>query len=212
VVKSSCQGHSRQTASSTSSSGAARVRELWQTAAGVWACALGGESASASVVGPGTGSGWHCDGMHAATPATPAMPATPATPAMPGYIKNAGPATRTTPSPGPVFTSSRFSLLPPLQVPPPTSPALCAHHITHLAAIPCRHPPTSLSRRHRPETLLLCSSCPAAGAGAGAGVSHLPSWPWPWQRARVRVRVRVVCVLVLVRVLYQFQEPAQLVT
>jgi hypothetical protein len=199
VVKSSCQGHSRQTASSTSSSGAARARELWQTAAGVWACALGGESASASVVGPGTGSGWHCDGMHAATPATPAMP---------GYIKNAGPATLTTPSPGPVFTSSRFSLLPPGT----TSLALCAHHITHLAAIPCRHPPTSLSRRHRPETLLLCSSCPAAGAGAGAAVSHLPSWPWPWQRARGRVRVRVVCVLVLVRVLYQSQEPAQLVT
>jgi hypothetical protein len=99
-------------------------RELWQAAAGVWACALGGESASASVVGPGTGSGWHCDGKHAATPATPAMPATPATP---GYIKNGGPATLTAPSPGPVFTSSRFSLLPPGT----TSFALCAHHITH---------------------------------------------------------------------------------
>jgi hypothetical protein len=113
---------------------------------------------------------------------------------------------------GPVSTFSRFSLLPPGT----TSLALCAHHITHLAAIPCRHPPTSLSRRHRPETLLLCSSCPAAGAAAA--VSHLPSWPWPWpwQRARGRVRVRVVCVLVLVlvlvRVLYQSQEPAQLVT
>jgi hypothetical protein len=31
----------------------------------VWACALGGESAS--VVGPGTGPGWQYDGMHAAT-------------------------------------------------------------------------------------------------------------------------------------------------
>jgi hypothetical protein len=51
----------------------------------------------------------------------------PATPATPGYIKNGGPATLTAPSPGPVFTSSRFSLLPPGT----TSFALCAHHITH---------------------------------------------------------------------------------
>jgi hypothetical protein len=79
----------------------------------VRACALGGESASASVVGPGTGPGWHCDGMHAATPATPAMPAAPA---MPGYIKNGGPATRTAPSLVPFLhlLASRFSLQVPL--------------------------------------------------------------------------------------------------